>query len=161
MNQIERVYKIDHLLRIQPRSAAALQHDLEVSSATLKRDIEYMRSRLYAPIVFDRSIGAYRLDDSLPDSHRYALPGLWFSAAEIHALLALQHLIHEIEPSGFMQPHIQPLAERLEKLLDDQKTTSETIRKRIHIIGLGKRNQNPAFFEKIGHALINRLRLKI
>lgn len=161
MNQIERVYKIDRLLCSQPRSAIELQHELEVSSATVKRDIEYMRSRLYAPIVFDRTMGAYRLDSSLPDSHRYALPGLWFSAAEIHALLALQHLIHEIEPSGFMQPHIQPLAERLEKLLEDQKTTSETIRQRVHIIGLGQRSQNPAFFEKIGHSLINRLRLKI
>lgn len=161
MNQIERVYKIDRLLQAQPRSKLELQHELEVSSATFKRDLEYMRSRLYAPIVFDRSIGAYKLDNSLPESNRYALPGLWFSAAEIHALLALHHLIHELEPSGFMQPHIQPLASRLEKLLDDQKTTSETIRKRIHIIGLGKRIQNPAFFEKIGHSLINKLRLKI
>ncbi|MCE2745015.1 MAG: YafY family transcriptional regulator [Burkholderiales bacterium] len=161
MNQIERVYKIDRLLQAKPRSAIELQDELEVSPATLKRDLEYMRSRLYAPIVFDRSIAAYKLDNSLPESHRYALPGMWFSAAEIHALLALQHLIHELEPSGFMQPHIQPLAARLEKLLDDQKTTSETIRKRIHIIGLGKRIQNPTFFEKIGFSLINRLRLKI
>ncbi len=62
MNQIERFYKIDQLLRSRSASSHTLREALEVSPATLKRDIEYMRSRLYAPIVFDRAENVYRLD---------------------------------------------------------------------------------------------------
>jgi predicted DNA-binding transcriptional regulator YafY len=161
MNQIERVYRIDKLLSTQARPAKALQQELEISPSTLKRDIEYMRSRLHAPIVFDRHIAAYRYDLSSTTSKNYALPGLWFSENEIHALLTLQHLLEKIEPSGLMKQHIQPLTTRLEQLLGDKTTPSEAIRQRVHIVGLGKRTGKSIHFEQIGHALVNRRRLNI
>ena len=46
MDRLERFYKIDHLLqasKVVPLHS--LQEELEVSPATLKRDLEYMRSR--------------------------------------------------------------------------------------------------------------------
>jgi predicted DNA-binding transcriptional regulator YafY len=61
MDRTERFYKIDQLLqerRIVPFSVFAA--DLGVSRATFKRDLEYMRSRLNAPIEWDRDAGAYR-----------------------------------------------------------------------------------------------------
>ena len=161
MNQVERVYKIDQLLRIQPTPTSTLLERLEISQATFKRDLEYMRSRLHAPIVFDRCMNAYRLDQNSPDFKRYALPGLWFSATEIHALLTLQHLLNNLEPSGLLRPHVHPLSERLNNLLDKQRSASENIRQRVHIIGLGKRRTNSSVFEKIGSALIDRQRLRI
>ena len=47
----ERIYKIDHLLH--DRRSITLQElldKLEVSKATLKRDLAYMRDRLHAPL---------------------------------------------------------------------------------------------------------------
>ena len=48
------------------RAQVALWRDflreLEVSLATFKRDIEYMRSRHYAPIVWDRDQNGYRFE---------------------------------------------------------------------------------------------------
>ncbi len=108
MNRIERFYKLDKLLKEGPRNSRALRDAIEVSPATLKRDIEYMRERLYAPIIYDRSIGAYRFDQSSADHKRYALPGLWFSANEIHALLAAAHLLEQIEPGGILERQISP-----------------------------------------------------
>jgi DeoR/GlpR family transcriptional regulator of sugar metabolism len=54
MSNNERIYKIDQLLH-ERRSIGfkELQDRLEVSRATLKRDLAYMRDRLNAPIVFD------------------------------------------------------------------------------------------------------------
>ncbi len=55
MDRTERFYKIDQMIhdrRLVP--FAELQEALEVSRATLKRDLEYMRNRLNAPIVWDR-----------------------------------------------------------------------------------------------------------
>jgi hypothetical protein len=51
-----------------------------------------MRDSLNAPIIFDRDTGTYRFDQQ-GAGLRYELPGLWFSAEEIHALMTMQHLL--------------------------------------------------------------------
>ncbi len=55
MNKTERIFKIEQL--IAARRIASFQDmldELEVSPATLKRDLEYLRSRMKTPIVYDR-----------------------------------------------------------------------------------------------------------
>jgi len=47
------------------------------------------------------------------------LPGLWFNASEIHALLMMQNLLEEVQP-GLLGPHIAPLQTRLKSLLGSQ-----------------------------------------
>ena len=56
MERLERLYKIDQLLRDRktPVAFSSLRSSLGVSVATLKRDLEFMRSRLHAPIEYDR-----------------------------------------------------------------------------------------------------------
>jgi biotin operon repressor len=140
MNQVERLYKIDQLLRKAPHSLQQLTELLEVSVATIKRDIEYMRDRLCAPIISDRSSHAYRLDMNAQHADRYVLPGLWFSEAEIRALLTLQHLISQLEPSNILEPHIKPFSKRLDTLLSHADQPVEKIRERMLITELGKRS---------------------
>ena len=58
MERTERIYKINQLLedrRIVP--FGVLMEELGVSRATVKRDLEYLRDRLHAPIVWDRERG--------------------------------------------------------------------------------------------------------
>ena len=52
MDRTERFYKIDQLLhdRRAVLSMAALIEELGISKATVKRNLEYMRDRLNAPI---------------------------------------------------------------------------------------------------------------
>ena len=60
MDRTERFYKIEALLQQRKAvSFAALQAELEVSRSTLKRDLEYLRTRMHAPIVWDREAGGY------------------------------------------------------------------------------------------------------
>lgn len=62
MDRTERFYRIDHLLN-ERRSVPieVFLHELEVSRATFKRDLEYLRDRLNAPIVlWDRASRGYR-----------------------------------------------------------------------------------------------------
>ena len=47
---------------------------------------------------------------------KHQLPGLWFNASEIHALLMMQQLLEEVQP-GLLGPHIAPLQTRLQSLL--------------------------------------------
>ena len=39
---------------------------------------------------------------------QYELPGLWFSAEEIHALLTMQHLLSNLDTGGLLGPHFSP-----------------------------------------------------
>ena len=76
MDRSERFYKIDHLIRergVVPVSD--FLRELEVSLATFKRDIEYMRSRHYAPITWDRDKGGYRFEqpDSAAPAHQMSV----------------------------------------------------------------------------------------
>ena len=54
MGRLERFYKIDQLLQSRRIvSREAFLEELEVSLATFKRDLEYMRDRFNAPVLWD------------------------------------------------------------------------------------------------------------
>jgi predicted DNA-binding transcriptional regulator YafY len=83
MDRTERLYKIDHLLRaIKCVSQKRFLEELEISRATFKRDIEYMRSRLHAPIAWDRQRRGYWFTKPARGAPAYELPGLWFNSTE-------------------------------------------------------------------------------
>ncbi|PIV74811.1 MAG: transcriptional regulator, partial [Rhodocyclales bacterium CG17_big_fil_post_rev_8_21_14_2_50_68_7] len=114
MNRTERFYKIDQMIQEHGSVPFAMFRErLEVSRATIKRDLEYMRNRLNAPIVWDRDARGYRFGEPERLGGQYELPGLWFSSQEIHALLTMQHLLATLEPGGLLGPHIRPLLARL------------------------------------------------
>jgi predicted DNA-binding transcriptional regulator YafY len=163
MNRTERFYKIDQMIHERRLvSFADLLSTLEISRATLKRDLEYMRNRLNAPIVWDRDAGGYRFDTPHADGGaQYELPGLWFNSDEAHALLTMQRLLANLDPGGILTPHIQPLIARLNSLLGSAENTADEIRRRVLIVGLGKRDLKLAHFEKVGSALLRRKRLAI
>jgi len=55
MDRLERFYRIDRLLKYRTVvSFAVLEKELGMSRASVKRDLEYMRSRFHAPIAWDR-----------------------------------------------------------------------------------------------------------
>jgi predicted DNA-binding transcriptional regulator YafY len=55
MDRTERFYRIELLLRTRGQvSFSVLQQELHVPPATLKRDLNYLRTRLDAPINYNR-----------------------------------------------------------------------------------------------------------
>lgn len=163
MSQTERVYKIDQMLNDRKVvSFTTLMNALEISRATLKRDLAYLRDRLNAPIIHDRDAGGYRFDhDSAQVGAQYELPGLWFSAEEIHALLTMQHLLVNLDTGGMLGPHIKPLLARLTALLGTADNPAEEIVKRIRIETVGAREFPLDNFQAVGSALLRRKRLLI
>lgn len=162
MDRTERFHIIDMMLaRPGVVTFQAMQDRLEVSRATLKRDLEYLRNRLNAPIVWDRDTGGYRFEQDERVGGQYELPGLWFSAEEIHALLTMQHLLANLDAGGLLGPHIQPLMARLTALLGSGRHPAEEIRKRIKLIPLAARPLSLEHFAAIGSALLRRKRLYI
>ena len=166
MDRSERFYKIEQMLR--ERRIVPLGDFLDtlgVSRATFKRDLEYMRDRYNAPIEWDREGGGYRMAKETAAGPGYELPGLWFNAGEIHALLTMQHLLKGLEP-GLLTPHVQPLLTRLEKLLAAEGAVAgnipaEEIERRIRIIRIAARPTRLEFFELAATAVLKRLRLHV
>ena len=161
MSLSERIYQIDQLLN--GRNFVTFQEfidRLEVSRATLKRDLAYMRDRLNAPIIFDRDLGGYRLDKQ-SGNLKYELPGLWFNADEIFALLTMQHLLNNLDSGGILSPHIKPLNSRLTELLGATNDPLDQLQKRIKIETMGSRKFNLDHFQAIGSSLLKRKQLHI
>jgi predicted DNA-binding transcriptional regulator YafY len=158
MSQVERLYKIDKMLRgrIAP-SRSRLTSALEISEATLKRDIEYMRSRLGAPIHWSREANGYRYE---PTELEFTLPGLWFSANELRALLVITGLIDQIQP-GFLRDQISPFRERLKELTERSTGTADSFSDRICFIPTPVRLTNPDYLEVIACATLTRRRVEI
>ena len=159
MSNNERIYRIDHLLNDRKLvSFQELLDRLEISPATLKRDLAYMRDRLNAPIVYDKELNGYRFE---ANTESYSLPGLWFTPEEIYALLAMDHLLGNLDASGLLGKQIKPLQSRLLAMLDSTDNSLEEIRKRVKIEKIGARKLDYDFFQEIGMSLVKRKRLSI
>ncbi|HLX25083.1 MAG TPA: YafY family protein [Usitatibacter sp.] len=161
MDRTERFYRIDHLIR--ERGIVPVKdflRELEVSLATFKRDIEYMRSRYNAPIVWDRDQNGYRFEEAQKFAPKYELPGLWFNPREAQALLTMEHLLENLEPS-LLGAHVEPLKARLSALLSTGDRSVEEVRRRIRVISFGARRHEPKHFQLVASAVLGRERLKI
>jgi len=161
MSQFERLHRINNL--IQDRRLVTfgeLADALEVSRATLKRDIAFLRDRFNAPLVFDRDAGGYRYDQP-NDGPRFELPGLWFTAQEVLALLTMHQLLESLDTGGLLGPYVKPLMTRLTAMLDSADGSAQEILKRVKLIAIHRRRVDARYFELVGSALVKRRRLVI
>jgi predicted DNA-binding transcriptional regulator YafY len=161
MDRTERFYKIELLIRNRGRIGfEALRSELEVSRATLKRDLQYLRERMDAPIVYDRTDNAYRFAGGARE-RAHELPGLWFSDREIHALLTMHQLIEGLEAEGVLGRHLQPLLDKLHGMLGADDAAAREMMRRVNIVAAARRPVNPRFFETVGSALLERRRVAL
>lgn len=163
MDRTERFYKIELLIRNRGGvSFRALLDALDVSPATLKRDLQYLRDRLDAPIVYDRGDGVYRFAaDGAGRGKPHELPGIWFSEAEIHALLTMHQLIAGLDPEGVLGRHIQPMKDKLDAMLGADAAEARWLTQRVRVVGAAARPVSSRCFERVGSALLERRRLRL
>jgi predicted DNA-binding transcriptional regulator YafY len=161
MERTERFYRIEHLLRERKVVTKREFLDaLEVSPATFKRDLEYMRDRLHAPIAWNADIGGYELAKARRGDPAFELPGLWFNPSEIQALLTMHAMLAEMQP-GLLAPHVEPLRARLEMLLEEGDVEAAEVRRRVRIMPHGARKLPPEVFETVAAATLKRRRARI
>jgi predicted DNA-binding transcriptional regulator YafY len=161
MDRTERFYKIQRLLtQRKVVSRDAFIEELEVSRATFKRDLEYLRDRMQMPIVWDRELNGYRLDQDAATAHLFQLPGLWFSSEEIYALLTMEHLLERLQP-GLLGPQLRPLRSLIRKTLASGDFSAAEVSRRIRILQIGVRPVLSDMFQALSSALLSRRRLQI
>ena len=177
MPKTDRLYKIELLVRQRGSiSFADLLAALEVSPATLKRDLEYLRDQLGAPIEYDRDSNGYRFATGAMGAAgpagatgaggsggpRHELPGLWFNERELYSLLMAHQLLSGIDADGMLSRHLRPLLDRIHDLLGPGgETDAKALMKRVKIISALRRPVAPECFERMGEALMRRRRLQM
>jgi proteasome accessory factor C len=159
MDRFDRIFELNRLLQSarHPVSRRQIEEALECSRATAKRIVDDMRLYLNAPIVYSREHNGYRYDQS--EGEMYELPGLWFNASELHALLSVQQLLANVQP-GLLDGHLGPLQKRIGQLLELQHTGADEIPRRIRLLQAAGRPAGP-HFQTIAGAVARRRRLQL
>ena len=159
MDRIERIFKIDQLLHARESTPIKrIIDELEVSRATVVRDLAYMRDRLNAPIVWDQTCRGYRYENPNPAFPRYSLPGLWLSSREIYALLTMEQFLSHLQPS-LLKPLVEPLRIRIRNLLEGSDSSVDELFQRIRIIRSATPPVDSKIFQIVASALFNRNQL--
>ena len=159
--QTDRLFKLKHWLDAgRCLTPEFLGRELEVSRSTLKRDVALVRDRLNAPLVWDEHQRGWRLDHKQAQvGPQYELPGMWFSAEEVHALLTMQHLLSNLDTGGLLGAYIDPLMTRLGAILGSGIPPKADVARRIRVQTVGARRMHLPHFQAVGSALLRRQRL--
>lgn len=162
MEQIERIIRLHNLLSTArlPIARSTLQERLDCSEKTVRRDLDFLRDRLGAPVYYDETRYGWLYDTK--QASLYELPGLWLNEQEIHALLTIQQLINNLDPE-LLHNEISPFAQRIRKLLE--RTTGlkadEDISQYIQLLSTGKRKRQYKHFQGIASATLRKKRIHI
>lgn len=167
MSRTERLYQIVRILE-DARHPVPLAHFLdtiETSRASFKRDLDYLRDRLGAPIVWRRGKldqpEGYVLEEAHgnPTAH-YGIRGMWFNPSEIYALLMMQHLAAGMEP-GLVAGQVSGLMTRIALMLGTTTDNPLEIGRRVRILHSASRRATPRAFDAVAQATMKRRRLRL
>ena len=147
-----------------PVPRGQLLFELEISLATLKRDLAVLRDQMHAPIKWVAGEGGhergYILEDKGWSSGKLGLPRAWFSASEIYALLMIHELASHIGP-GLLSEHLQPLITRVTLMMGAAQDSPDDVRARVRLMSSASRRSASPHFETVASAAVKKCRLKI
>lgn len=160
MDKFDRIFGIHRVLsgRRTPIARADLAQQLSCAESTVYRLLGMMKDHLGAPIEFDRDRGGY-LYTRDPAQGAYELPGLWFNAKELQALVVFKRLLESLEP-GLLAAHLDPLAGRVRDLLSHRHLGLSEAASRIRILGMAARPLGP-HFHTLASATLQRRQLRL
>ena len=160
MDKFDRIYKLHDVLRDRrtPISRADLALKLECAESTVFRLIRFMREELHAPITYNEELGGYYYKRTA-EGGTYELPGLWFNARELQALLVFERLFESLEP-GLLREHLQPLSKRIDQLLNSKRLGLHEATSRIRVLGMAARPTGE-WFQVLASATLQRRKLQL
>ncbi len=160
MDKFDRIYQLHRILqgRRSPVPLSELMARLECSEPTVYRLLREMKDYLGAPIEHDREAGGYvyRRDG---DVDPYELPGLWFNARELQALLVFEQLFETLEP-GLLEDYLAPLKERIAALIHHRRLGLTEVGRRLRLLGMAARPVGE-WFHVLASATLQRRRLRL
>ncbi|MBD3343686.1 MAG: WYL domain-containing protein [Chitinivibrionales bacterium] len=137
--------------RRYPAPMNALRDELECSPATFYRLLAFLRDTLGAPVVYDNQYKGYRY---APDQSSWELPGLWFTASELSALLVLQKTAESLQ-YGLLDNLTASITPKIESLCAAQGIGTQTWDEKLKVLTVGGRSANNEVFTAIAQAVLH------
>jgi proteasome accessory factor C len=160
VDKFDRIYKLHDILRDRrtPISRADLMRRLECAEPSVYRLIRVLKDYLGAPIEWHAELGGYyyRRD---AEGGTYELPGLWFNAEELQALIVFERLFESLQP-GLLGEHLAPLARRVAELLEHKRLGLSEAAQRIRVLSMAARPAGE-WFHVLASATLQRKKLRM
>ncbi len=161
MDRFDRIYRLHNLLsnRRYPISIKDIMEQLECSNSTATRSIENLRDNLNAPLEYSREANGYYYNQQSAQKP-YQLPGLWFSAEELHGLLICRQILQNISP-GILSKQIDALQQRINTMLSKEHSPQPVIADKVFFASVGRRLKDDSQFKRIATALFGNKQIYI
>lgn len=161
MDRFDRIFRLHTLLsnRRTPIPLTEIEQQLECSKSTADRIIQHLRDFLNAPLEYNREYNGYFYNQT-SGTTPYQLPGLWFSAEELHGLLVCQQILSQISP-GILSEQIASLQQRINRMLEHARLPQTAVYDKIHFPVNGRRLKDDSHFKRIASALFSNRQMYI
>lgn len=160
MDKFDRIYQLHNILagRKTPISREDLMRRLECAEPTVYRLIRVLKDYLHAPVEWHEDLSGYfyRRDTG---SGAFELPGLWFNAKELQALIVFDRLFESLEP-GLLGEHLAPLSRRIHELLENKRLGLGEAARRIRVLGMAARPAGE-WFHVLASGTLQRHKLRL
>ena len=160
MGRTERLFRITSLLRETKKIRfSEMLSRLDISPATLKRDLKYLRENLGTPIHYDAFERAYQMDTAGHRGKR-EIPGFWFDESELLALAFACRLLEQLDPQQKLAPRLRLVMERLTASLPRDGWQGDWM-DRIRLFMPGRREVSAEIFDAVTAAVLQRRRIRM
>jgi len=102
-------------------NATSLAEQLEISTKTAQRDIDFMRDRLLCPLDYDSSQKGYYYDDET-----FSLPMVYLSSGELSSLLIARKILQDIS-GGYIGEEISSIVDKITNVLTKRMSMGDRI----------------------------------
>jgi predicted DNA-binding transcriptional regulator YafY len=152
-----RMMVIDKALRANKLpNARTLAKELEVHPRTVRRDLDYLRHQLGAPIEFDAVRNGY-----LYTEPAYKLPFIQVTEGELVALFLAERMLHQFRGSPF-ESQLRRAIDKLSVMLPDSVSVRlDVIADHVPVLPMVETQYNPSSFHSLITAAAGRRRLKM
>ena len=136
-------------------NAATLARDLEVSTKSIHRDLEFMRERLALPIEYDAARFGYWYTEEVEN-----FPTFQFTEGELFALVVAEKALQQYRGTSFEQPLLSALRKMQEALPDTISLSLNDIDQTISFRTRAEPIVDLATFDALAKATANRQQLR-
>src|ERR1700744_2970403 len=137
-------------------NASTLARELEVSTKSIHRDIEFMRDRLELPIEYDGSRFGYRYTEEVN-----AFPPVQITEGEIFALVVAEKALQHYRGTSFEKPLLSAIKKMEQSLPDTISLNLADIEQTISFRTRAEQILNLETFDALAKAVAQRQQLEL
>jgi proteasome accessory factor B len=137
-------------------NASTLARELEVSTKSIHRDIEFMRDRLELPIEYDGSRFGYRYTEEVN-----AFPTVQITEGEIFALLVAEKALQQYRGTSFEKPLLSAIKKMEQSLPDTISLNLAEIEQTISFRTRAEQILNLEIFDTLAKATAHRRQIEM